>query len=87
MLDRYNSFIGTYESVRGAHEYSDHNKLEEREEIIQEYNNIEELKEIFEKKIIEEKDLFDKNYSDQYNDIIEEFVDLLKNINKEVFFY
>lgn len=84
LFDRYNNFMSTFDSVTWAKSYSLNNNLRETEEISKEFNEAINLKETFEKNIIEEVNYFDKNYSNNYNQIISEFVEFLKNINQEV---
>jgi len=84
LFDRYNNFISTFESVTRAKNYSFDNNLRESEEISREYNDASSIKETFEKNIIEEVNYFDKHYSNNYNQIISEFVEFIKNVNQEV---
>lgn len=84
LFDRFNNFIGTFESVSWAKSYSFDNNLREIEDISKEYNEALYIKESFEKNIIEEVNFFDKNYSNIYNQIISDFVEFVKKVNYEV---
>lgn len=87
LFDRYNSFISTFDSVTWAKSYSFDNNLREYEIISEEYNEALSLKETFEKNIIEEVNYFDKHYSNNYNQIISEFVEFIRNINEQVIYH
>jgi hypothetical protein len=76
--------MSTFESVTWAKSYSFDNNLRETDEISREYNEALSLKEAFEKNIVEEVNYFDKHYSNNYNQIISEFVEFIKKINNEV---
>lgn len=84
LFDRYNNFMSTFDSVTWAKSYSFDNNLREIDEISREYNEALSLKETFEKNMIEEVNYFDKHYSNNYNQILSEFVEFIKNINNEV---
>lgn len=86
LFDRYNKFMCTFESVTWAKSYSFDNNLRETENISREYNEVLSLKETFEKNILEEVNHFDKHYSNNYNQIISEFVEFIKKVNNEVNF-
>jgi hypothetical protein len=74
----------TFDSVIWAKSYSFDNNMNEIDEISKEYKEAITIKETFEKNVIEEVNNFNRNYSNNYNLIIYEFVEFVKKINLEV---
>ncbi len=82
MFDRYEEFLKVYQQVNKANidcreNPSRYNVSKLKEEL----NDVNNLKDISEQIILEEIDLFIKNYSGEYTDILNTYISFIKSIN------
>ncbi len=80
-FERYTYYLKIYDKIVRAEKYSKSSGLETSYSISEELKRCENFKKKFEQTLVEENNIFKKNYNNYFPNLIEEFKMLVKSLN------